>query len=176
MAHNGLSSDSAVRCSLDRLPFHLRNRYYPCPPRLNLLPRSTRKSSAFPNLTQARSRPGGVRARRARRRRGVCASRRGRPHAARPGALGAVLRAAADERATYAEKIAPADRELDLDARGRVAPSPGALAAHRRVGDLERPPRDDLARAPEAGRLVPELVQPEGRNRMSYDEYLRGLR
>jgi hypothetical protein len=28
----------------------------------------------------------------------------------------------------------------------------------------------------EAGRLVPEVVQPAGRGRMSYDEFLRGIK
>jgi hypothetical protein len=28
----------------------------------------------------------------------------------------------------------------------------------------------------EEGRFVPEVVQPEGRTRMAYDEFLRGLR
>jgi hypothetical protein len=28
----------------------------------------------------------------------------------------------------------------------------------------------------EDGELVPEVVQPDGRTRMSYDEFLRGLR
>ncbi len=83
----------------------------------------------------------------------------------------------ATDGATYAEKIAPADRELDLadpvDAWRRVralSPHIGAWAElhGRRVtiwqGRLE------------GGAFVPELVQPEGRSRMTYDEFLRGLR
>ena len=79
---------------------------------------------------------------------------------------------------TYAEKIAPADRELDLaDPLDALAARPRALAAHRRAGRAARPPRDDLARAPRGRRAsCPVEVQPEGRGRMSYDEFLRGLR
>ena len=82
-----------------------------------------------------------------------------------------------DEGATYAEKIAPADRELDLDdapdAWRRVralSPHIGAWATlhGRRVtvwsGHLD------------GGRFVPDVVQPEGRTRMTYDEFLRGVR
>jgi methionyl-tRNA formyltransferase len=82
-----------------------------------------------------------------------------------------------DEGVTYAEKITAADRELDLDdpidADRRVralSPHIGAWAtiAGRRVtvwrGRLED------------GAFVPEVVQPEGRRRMSYDEFLRGVR
>jgi methionyl-tRNA formyltransferase len=82
-----------------------------------------------------------------------------------------------EEGAIYAEKITPADRRLDLsdpfDTWRRVralSPHIGAWAElnGRRVtiwsGRLED------------GRFVPEVVQPEGRNRMTYDEFLRGLR
>jgi methionyl-tRNA formyltransferase len=78
---------------------------------------------------------------------------------------------------TYAEKITPADRELDLsdplDSWRRVralSPHIGARAElHGRRVTVWR------ARL-EEGALVPEVVQPEGRTRMSYDEFLRGLR
>jgi methionyl-tRNA formyltransferase len=82
-----------------------------------------------------------------------------------------------DEGVTYAEKIGPADRELDLadpvDAFRRVralSPHIGARAelAGRRVTIWQ-------ARL-EAGELVPVEVQPEGRRRMGYDEFLRGVR
>jgi methionyl-tRNA formyltransferase len=78
---------------------------------------------------------------------------------------------------TYAEKITAADRELDLgdtvdsDRRVRaLSPHIGAWATieGRRVtvwrGHVEE------------GRYVPELVQPEGKRRMTYDEFLRGVR
>jgi methionyl-tRNA formyltransferase len=78
---------------------------------------------------------------------------------------------------TYAEKITPADRELDLaepvDAWRRIralSPHIGARAElHRRKVTIWSARLDD-------GKLVPELVQPAGRNRMSYDEFVRGLR
>jgi methionyl-tRNA formyltransferase len=82
-----------------------------------------------------------------------------------------------DEGTTYAEKIAPADRELDLsdpvdgDRRVRaLAPHIGARAVlhGRRVTVWQ-------ARL-EGGELVPEVVQPEGRRAMGYDEFLRGVR
>ena len=78
---------------------------------------------------------------------------------------------------TYAEKITPADRELDLDdpldAWRRVralSPHIGARAElHGRPVTIWKARLDD-------GALVPEVVQPAGRKRMSYDEFLRGLR
>jgi methionyl-tRNA formyltransferase len=82
-----------------------------------------------------------------------------------------------DDGATYAEKITAADRELNLDdaldswRRVRaLSPHIGARGelAGRRV-TIWRARLDD-------GAFVPEIVQPEGRNRMSYDEFLRGLR
>jgi methionyl-tRNA formyltransferase len=81
------------------------------------------------------------------------------------------------EGVTYAEKISPDDRKLDLadplDAWRRVralSPHIGAWTelAGRRVTIWE-------ARL-EGGELVPEVVQPEGKRRMSYDEFRRGLR
>jgi len=82
-----------------------------------------------------------------------------------------------EEGAVYAEKITPADRELDLD---------DALDSWRRVralsphigarGELQGR-RVTIWKARLDGHaFVPEIVQPEGRNRMSYDEFLRGLR
>jgi methionyl-tRNA formyltransferase len=78
---------------------------------------------------------------------------------------------------TYAEKITPADRELDLadpvDAWRRIralSPHIGARA------ELHGRPSTIWSARLENGRLVPEIVQPAGRNRMSYDEFVRGLR
>jgi methionyl-tRNA formyltransferase len=79
---------------------------------------------------------------------------------------------------TYAEKLAAADRELDLDADPEQAlrriralsPHIGARAEldGRRVIIWK-------ARVDE-GVLVPEIVQQEGRRRMAYEDFLRGLR
>ena len=80
---------------------------------------------------------------------------------------------------TYAEKIRPEDRELDLS---RPAPELvdriRALSPHigaRAVVD-GRPLIVWKARAAADGSLELLEVQPEGRRRMPYDEYLRGLR
>jgi methionyl-tRNA formyltransferase len=82
-----------------------------------------------------------------------------------------------DDGVTYAEKIGPADRELDLDdpedAWRRVralSPHIGAWATlHGRRVTIWKARRDD-------GVFVPEVVQPEGRSQMTYDEFLRGVR
>jgi methionyl-tRNA formyltransferase len=81
-----------------------------------------------------------------------------------------------EQGATYAEKIAPADRELDLDdpldAWRRVralSPHIGAWTTlHGRRVTVWSARLDD-------GAFVPELVQPEGRRKMTYDEFLRGV-
>jgi methionyl-tRNA formyltransferase len=78
---------------------------------------------------------------------------------------------------TYAEKITPADRELDLseplDAWRRIralSPHIGARAElHGRQVTIWSARLD-------GDTLVPEIVQPAGRDRMSYDEFVRGLR
>jgi methionyl-tRNA formyltransferase len=82
-----------------------------------------------------------------------------------------------DEGANYAEKIAAADRELNVD---------DALDSWRRVralsphigarGELNGRRVTVWKARLEEGTFVPEIVQPDGRNRMSYDEFLRGLR
>ena len=60
------------------------------------------------------------------------------------------------EGATYAEKIGPSDRELDLGRSGRrLAPRPRALAAHRRLGRARRSPCHRLAGATRGRRLRP---------------------
>jgi methionyl-tRNA formyltransferase len=78
---------------------------------------------------------------------------------------------------TYADKITAADRELDLerpeDALLRIralSPHIGARAElHGRPVTIWRARLED-------GHLVPLEVQPDGRTRMTYDEFLRGLR
>ena len=83
----------------------------------------------------------------------------------------------ADDGVIYAEKIAAADRELDLsdpvDAWRRVralSPHIGAWATlHGRRVIVWRARLED-------GAFVPEEVQPEGKRRMAYDEFARGTR
>jgi methionyl-tRNA formyltransferase len=88
------------------------------------------------------------------------------------------LRPQPSEGVTYAEKIRPEDRELDwaqpaeaLANRVRaLSPHIGARTElHGRPVTIWRARVDD-------GTLVPLEVQPNGRRRMSYDEFLRGLR
>lgn len=78
---------------------------------------------------------------------------------------------------TYADKIGPDDRRLDLDDPARavrvvraLSPHIGAWAElHGRRVTVWRARVDD-------GRFVPDEVQPEGRRRMTYEAFLRGLR
>jgi methionyl-tRNA formyltransferase len=82
-----------------------------------------------------------------------------------------------DDGVTYAEKIAPADRELDLsdpvDAWRRVR----ALSPHIGAWTVLGGRRVTVWRARlEDGAFVPVEVQPEGKRRMSYEEFRRGLR
>jgi len=82
-----------------------------------------------------------------------------------------------EEGATYADKIAPEDRVLDLadavDAFRRVR----ALSPHIGAWTTIAGRRVTVWKARlEAGELVPVVVQPEGKRSMSYDEFLRGLR
>jgi len=83
-----------------------------------------------------------------------------------------------EEGVTYAEKITPADRELDLTAPPHeVVNRVRALSPHigaRAVVD-GRPLLVWRAREQD-GEVELLEVQPEGRRRMSYDEYLRGSR
>jgi methionyl-tRNA formyltransferase len=78
---------------------------------------------------------------------------------------------------TYAAKIEPADRELDLsqpvDSFNRIR----ALSPHIGSRAELHGRRVTIWRARlEEGELVPEEVQPEGGRRMAYDAWLRGLR
>ena len=83
-----------------------------------------------------------------------------------------------DEGATYAEKLTAADRELDLDAAPEenvrriraLSPHIGARA------ELDGRPVTIWRARVEDGKLVPEIVQQDGRRRMAYDDFLRGLR
>jgi methionyl-tRNA formyltransferase len=82
-----------------------------------------------------------------------------------------------DGESTYAEKISPEDRQLDLsdplDAWRRIR----ALSPHIGArGELHGKPVTIWKARLEDGVLVPEVVQPDGRTRMSYDAFLRGLR
>jgi methionyl-tRNA formyltransferase len=82
-----------------------------------------------------------------------------------------------EDGATYAEKITPEDRELDLgdpvDAWRRVR----ALSPHIGArGELEGRRVTVWEARLDDGQFVPETVQPEGKRRMTYDDFLRGLR
>jgi methionyl-tRNA formyltransferase len=82
-----------------------------------------------------------------------------------------------EEGMTYAEKIGPADRELQLedpvDAWRRVR----ALSPHIGAWAMLEGRRVIVWRARlDDGAFVPLEVQPEGRKRMTYAEFLRGLR
>jgi methionyl-tRNA formyltransferase len=88
------------------------------------------------------------------------------------------LRPQPPEGVTYAEKIRPEDRELDLRRPPQelmnqiraLSPHIGARA------ELDGRPVTIWRARVECGKLVPVEVQPDGRRRMSYDEFLRGLR
>ena len=79
---------------------------------------------------------------------------------------------------TYAAKIGPADRELDwtrppeelLNRIRALSPHIGAR------GELDGRPVTVWRARIEDGELVPVEVQADGRRRMGYDEFLRGLR
>ena len=83
-----------------------------------------------------------------------------------------------DEGVTYADKITAADRELDW----RLPPEEllnriRALSPHIGArGELHGRPVTIWTARIENGKLVPLEVQPDGRRRMTYDEFARGLR
>ena len=83
-----------------------------------------------------------------------------------------------EEGATYADKIAADDRRLDWSAPAEeVVNRVRALSPH--IGaraELEGRPVIVWRARVEDGRAAPVEVQPEGKRRMSYDEFLRGLR
>jgi methionyl-tRNA formyltransferase len=83
-----------------------------------------------------------------------------------------------DNGATYAEKITAADRELDWDdPPDELLNKIRALSPHigARAQLHGRPVTIWKARVA-GGRLEPLEVQPDGKRRMTYDEFLRGLR
>jgi methionyl-tRNA formyltransferase len=88
------------------------------------------------------------------------------------------LRPQPSEGVTYAEKIRPEDRVLDWsrppeELVNRIR----ALSPHIGArGELHGRPMTIWRARIEDGELVPVEVQPEGRRRMSYDEFLRGVR
>jgi methionyl-tRNA formyltransferase len=83
-----------------------------------------------------------------------------------------------EEGVTYAEKIGPEDRALDwsrppeelLNRIRALSPHIGAR------GELHGRPLTIWRAQIEDGKLVPVEVQPDGKRRMTYDEFLRGLR
>ncbi|HET7044955.1 MAG TPA: methionyl-tRNA formyltransferase [Gaiellaceae bacterium] len=78
---------------------------------------------------------------------------------------------------TYAAKIGPGDRELDLSDPVGSLRRIRALSPHIGArGELHGRRVTIWRAAIEGGELAPLEVQPEGRRRMSYDEFLRGLR
>ncbi|HEY6068951.1 MAG TPA: hypothetical protein VIU81_09650, partial [Gaiellaceae bacterium] len=89
-----------------------------------------------------------------------------------------MFRPQGDEGVTYAEKITAADRALDwsrpaeeLVNRVRaLSPHIGARA------ELRGKPVTIWAACVVDGELVPVEIQPDGGRRMTYDEFLRGLR
>jgi methionyl-tRNA formyltransferase len=79
-----------------------------------------------------------------------------------------------DEGATYAAKITPADRELDLTRPAQeLVNQVRALSPH--IGARTDGLTVWKARA-DGGAFVPLEVQPDGGRRMTYDAYLRGRR
>jgi methionyl-tRNA formyltransferase len=83
----------------------------------------------------------------------------------------------AEEGAVYAEKITAADRELNLDDPLDSWRRVRALSPHIGArGELNGRRVTVWKARLDDGAFLPEIVQPEGRNRMSYDEFLRGLK
>jgi methionyl-tRNA formyltransferase len=82
-----------------------------------------------------------------------------------------------EEGATYAEKIGPADRELDLSDAEQAVRVVRALSPH--IGARTKLHDRDMivwrARE-EGGEFIPVEVQPAGKQRMQYEDFVRGLR
>ncbi|MDX6368731.1 MAG: methionyl-tRNA formyltransferase [Gaiellaceae bacterium] len=83
-----------------------------------------------------------------------------------------------EEGLTYAEKITAADRELDLSSSPEALLNTiRALSPHIGARAALDGRRDTIWKAHVSdGKLDPLEVQPEGKRRMTYDEFLRGLR
>jgi methionyl-tRNA formyltransferase len=82
-----------------------------------------------------------------------------------------------DEGATYAEKITAADRELNLDDPLDSWRRVRALSPHIGArGELNGKHMTVWKARLDDGVFVPEIVQPDGRSQMTYEEFLRGLR
>jgi methionyl-tRNA formyltransferase len=78
---------------------------------------------------------------------------------------------------SYAAKIEPADRELDLTKPEESLHRIRALSPHIGArGELHGRPLTIWRARLEDGELVPLEVQPEGGKRMPYDAFVRGLR
>jgi methionyl-tRNA formyltransferase len=88
------------------------------------------------------------------------------------------LRPQPSEGATYADKIRPEDRRLDWSRPPPELPNRiRALSPHIGArGELHGRPVTVWRARIEGGELVPVEVQPDGRRRMAYDEFLRGLK
>ncbi|MFL5949112.1 MAG: methionyl-tRNA formyltransferase [Gaiellaceae bacterium] len=88
------------------------------------------------------------------------------------------LRPQPSDGVTYAEKIRPEDRELDWSRPAQeLLNRIRALSPHIGARGELHGRRVTIWRARiEAGELVPVEVQPDGRTRMTYDEFRRGLR
>jgi methionyl-tRNA formyltransferase len=79
--------------------------------------------------------------------------------------------------ATYAAKIEPADRELDLSRPEESLNRIRALSPHIGARGELHGRRVTIWKARlDGGELVPAVVQPDGGRRMGYDAFLRGLR
>jgi methionyl-tRNA formyltransferase len=83
-----------------------------------------------------------------------------------------------EEGVTYADKINADDRRLDWNRPpGELLRQIRALSPHIGArGELEGRPLTIWRARLDNGRLVPVEVQPDGRRRMTYEEFLRGLR